>query len=152
MCIRDSNRVDCDVAVLNAKPGFDLKRVARVLVPTGGGGRQHELRARLLGTLHRGGRRKIEYLRVLPSDTSDDRLREAERALERLAHEEAGGRTDVRAIRSDGPVDAVVTAAQGFDLVVLGLPRVGGKALFGQFAIDVARGAPCATIMLSHGR
>ncbi len=146
------NRVDCDVAVLNAKPGFDLKRVARVLVPTGGGGRQHELRARLLGTLHRSGRRKIEYLRVLPSDTGDDRLREAERALERLAHEEAGGRTDVRAIRSEGPVDAVVTAAQGFDLVVLGLPRVGGKALFGQFAIDVARRAPCATIMLSHGR
>lgn len=50
------------------------------------------------------------------------------------------------------PVQAVLGAAAGADLVVLGLPRVGGKALFGQFAVDVARRAPCATIMLSQGR
>lgn len=145
-------KVDCDVAVLNAAPGFDLDSVARVLVPTGGGGRQHELRARLLGTLHRSARRHIEYVRVLSPDSTAAQLRDAERTLGRVAHDEAGGRHDVRVLCASDPVEAVVGAASSADLVVLGLPRVGGKALFGQFAVDVARRAPCATIMLSQAR
>lgn len=145
-------QVDCDVAVLNAPPGFDLAEVERVLVPTGGGGRQHELRARLLGTLHRNTRRPIEYLRVLPTESTAAQIRDAERTLGRVAQDEAGARHTVSVLSSADPVQAVLGAAAGADLVVLGLPRVGGKALFGQFAVDVARRAPCATIMLSQGR
>ena len=40
----------------------------------------------------------------------------------------------------------------GADLLVLGLPRVDGKTLFGEFAMNVARRAGCATVMLSQGK
>jgi len=146
------NQVDCDVAVLNAPPGFDLVAVNRVLVPAGGRGRQHELRARLLGSLHRSARRDIEFLRVVPSGASVEAKRDAQRALERLAHDEAGGKPHVSVRTSDDALEAVLSAAEDADLLVLGLPRVDGKALFGEFAINVARRAPCATIMLSQGK
>lgn len=146
------NGVDCDVAVLNAPSGFDLAAVRRVLVPAGGRGGQHELRARLLGSLRRSARRDIEFLRLLPEGASDDAVKDAERALLRLANDEAGGKPHVSVRSASDAVEAVVNAAQGADLLVLGLPRIDGRALFGDFAIEVARRAPCATIMLSQGK
>lgn len=146
------NRVDCDVAVLNAPIGFDLSGVRRVLVPAGGRGGQHELRARLLGSLRRGGRRDVEFLRLLPEGASDGALDDAKRALARLAQDEAGGTPHVSVRTTADPVQAVVSAAEGADLLVLGLPRVGGRALFGEFALNVARRSPCATIMLSQAK
>ncbi|MBE7480572.1 MAG: hypothetical protein HS104_11390 [Polyangiaceae bacterium] len=146
------NGVDCDVAVLNAPLGFDLSAVRRVLVPAGGRGGQHELRARLLGSLRRSARRDIEFLRLLPAGASDDAVKDAERALLRLANDEAGGKPHVSVRSASDAVEAVVDAAQGADLLVLGLPRIDGRALFGDFAIKVASRAPCATIMLSQGK
>ncbi len=146
------NGVDCDVAVLNAPLGFDLSAVRRVLVPAGGRGGQHELRARLLGSLRRSARRDIEFLRLLPAGASDEAVKDAERALLRLANDEAGGKPHVSVRSASDAVEAVVDAAQGADLLVLGLPRIDGRALFGDFAIKVASRAPCATIMLSQGK
>jgi hypothetical protein len=146
------NRVDSDVAVLNAPPGFELGSVKRVVVPVGGRGRQHGLRARLLGSLRRSSQPTLEFLRVLPANTSADAVRDAEQSIERLAHDEAGGTATVRVVAAEDPVEAVVRAAEGADLLVLGLPRVDGKTLFGEFAMDVARRAGCATIMLSQGK
>jgi hypothetical protein len=37
-------------------------------------------------------------------------------------------------------------------LMVLGLPRLGGRTLFGEVAVRIARQAPGATIMLSQAR
>ena len=146
------NQVDCDVAVLNAPPGFELAAARRILVPVGGRGRQHNLRARLLGSLSRGSKREVSFLRVLAESTPDPVLREAEQSLARLAHDEAGGRPKALVVKADDSVQAVVELAADTDLLVLGLPRVAGKALFGEFALNVARGARCATIMLSQGR
>lgn len=123
-----------------------------MLVPAGGRGGQHELRARLLGSLRRGGRRDVEFLRLLPEGASDGALDDAKRALARLAQDEAGGTPHVSVRTTADPVQAVVSAADGADLLVLGLPRVGGRALFGEFAINVARRSPCATIMLSQAK
>jgi hypothetical protein len=146
------NDVDCDVAVLNAPAGFDLGSVERVLVPMGGRGRQHELRARLLGSLRRGAPRDVEFIRVLPTNASESDVIEAERALATLARDESGGSPKATVVKSDDTSTAVLAAATGKDLLVLGLPRRRGKALFGELAVDVARRAECACIMLSQAK
>jgi len=146
------SKVDSDVAVLDAPPGFELTNVTRVLVPVGGRGRQHELRARLLGSLRRSGRRDVEFLQVLPESASDSEVALAERALLQLARDEAGGAPRVRVLRSGDGRGAVVEAARDADLLLLGLPRARGKAFFGEFALGVARSAPSATLLLSQGR
>jgi len=146
------NTVDCDVGVLNAPKGFRIDDVDRILVPVGGRGTQQQLRARLLGSLGRTRPRTIRFLRALPATTTEAQLLDAERGLQRIAEEEARGKPDVEVVATEDPVGAVLERAREADLLVLGLPRMGGKALFGEVAVRIAREAPCATIMLSQAR
>jgi APA family basic amino acid/polyamine antiporter len=146
------NRVDCDVAVLNAPKGFRLDEVENVLVPVGGRGSQQQLRARLLGSLGRTRPRKIRFLRALPKTTTVAQLEDARRGLTRIAEEEARGKSDVDVLATEDPVGAVLEQARDAELLVLGLPRLGGRALFGEVALRIAREAPCATVMLSQAR
>jgi hypothetical protein len=65
------NRLECDVAVLAAPPGWRLDHAKRIVVPVGGRGSQKELRARLLSSLGRASGRKITFVRVMPANTDD---------------------------------------------------------------------------------
>ena len=58
--------VACDVVVLHAPPGWHLKNIHRVLVPTRSLGAHDKFRARLLGSLCRTGKREVTFLQVLP--------------------------------------------------------------------------------------
>jgi basic amino acid/polyamine antiporter, APA family len=145
------NKVECDVAVLNAPRGFRLDRAKRVLVPVGGRGSQHELRARLLGSLGRTAPREITFMRVLEAETPTQELEDTKLRLRALAEEETRGHPQIEVVASPNPSATVLERASQNDLLVLGLPRVGGRKLFGEFAVKLAQGAPCATIMLSQG-
>jgi hypothetical protein len=146
------NSVDCDVAVLNAPVGWRLSDVRRVVVPVGGRGRQHELRARLLGSLARSASRELDFVQVVAESTSPSELDEAKKRLTRRAEEEFRQGARVEILLSDDPVKAVLDHAEAADLMVLGLPRVGGRTLFGEVAVRIARQARGATIMLSQAR
>lgn len=146
------NSVDCDVAVLNAPRGFRLQDVERVLVPVGGRGSQQRLRARLLGSLGRTHPRAVRFLRALPTTATSAQLDEARRTLARIAEEEARGKPDIEVVATDDPVGLVLERARDAQLLVLGLPRLGGRALFGEVALRIASEAPCATVMLSTGQ
>jgi amino acid transporter len=146
------NRLECDVAVLAAPPGWRLDRAQRIVVPVGGRGSQKELRARLLGSLGRAKGRTIRFLRVVRPDTSRIEQDAARQQLSTYARDEAQGDFEVDVIPSADPSAAVLERATDADLLVLGLPRVRGKKLFGEVAIRIAAQSPGATIMLSRGR
>ncbi len=153
------NDVDCDVAILCAPPGWRLEDASRILVSVGGRGEQHELRARLLGSLARTAPRQITFFRVVPTRAGAAEIAEAERAAERLARADLPGHTDVAITASDNVAEAVAAAAADADLLVLGLQVERGgfgmgrsRATFGAITLEIARRAPCATILLSGRR
>ena len=153
------NVVACDVALMCMPPSWRLEDARRVLVPLGGRGEQHALRARLLGSITRGAAREVTFLRIVPTGASEAEAEEARRNAERLARDNLPGAHAVEIVRSDDVVGAVADAAAHHDLLILGLQvehttfRMGrSRAIFGSLALDMARRAPCATIMLSGRR
>jgi amino acid transporter/nucleotide-binding universal stress UspA family protein len=143
------NDVDCDVAIMTAPKGWTLPGANRVLVPVGGRGNEHELRAHLLGSLCRTGSRQVTFVRVLPASTSDIQAASAERAMSHLAEYKLPGAFSVKVLRNDDPATALIEEAENHDLLVLGLRRHRGRRTIGSVALRIARQSPCATIMLS---
>lgn len=146
------NQVDCDVAVMRAPPSWRLEGARRILVPIGGRGEQHEMRARMLGAICRSAAREVTFVRVMPQSSSDADLAEVRRSVARMAEIKVRGLSQVEILRSDDPTGAVLAAAADHDLIILGLRQVGRRAAFGDFALSIAREAPCAVIMLKGKR
>jgi basic amino acid/polyamine antiporter, APA family len=144
------NDVDCDVAVMRAPTDWRVGDAKRVLVPVGGGGGEHELRARLLGTLYRELPRDLHFLSVVPSAASDDEIARAVRVANRAADMNIPMTPAVEVVTSDDPAGAILSHAEGYDLLVLGIGqgRKGRKA-FSDITLRIARGAPCAVILLA---
>lgn len=145
------SEVESDVAVLRAPPGWRVARARRVLVPVAGRGAQHELRARLLGSLLRSGERDITFVRVLPTSATPQARQEAERALRRLAEEEASGHHQTELVIADDVTAAIAERAERADVVIVGLQRAGARASFGPAVREIVRRTKTATIMLSRG-
>ncbi|MEZ4227105.1 MAG: amino acid permease [Polyangiaceae bacterium] len=144
------NQVECDVAVLRAKSGLDFQSVHRVLVPVAGRGVQHELRARLIGSIGRQGGATLCFLRVMPGDTSEAARADALKALRRLAEDEAPGRNECTLVCSDDIVSAVTEQAKDADLVILGAQRLGGKKAFGDITRQITSQLEVPTVLISR--
>ena len=142
------NRATSDVALLRAPEGWTLEGSQKILVPVGGRGDQHELRARFLGSICRASAREVTFLRVLSPTARAVEIERARREVERLA--DLPGRFHVRMVQADAPLDAILAEARGFSLVVLGLERAAGRAAFSPIALDIVRRASCASILLSQ--
>ncbi|MBT3605619.1 MAG: amino acid permease, partial [Candidatus Latescibacteria bacterium] len=145
------SEVMCDVVVLHAPPGWQLEQVKRVLVPTRGHGDHDKFRARLLGNLCRTGKREVTFLQVLPESAKADQFDRAERQLTQYAREEVPNEVDTLVVRSDHPAEEITRQAEAYDLVVLGLHRVGrtGRRL-SPLAPFLAQHTHCATVMISR--
>jgi amino acid transporter len=143
------SRVDCDVAIMRAPPHWQLHRARRILVPVGGRGVQHELRARMLGSICRDASRAVTFLRIVPESTGASALGEAEREVLRHAGDTLPGEFRVELAHADDGAGAIIEEASDYDLVVLGLQRAGRHTRLGHVALEVIRHAPCATILLA---
>ena len=143
--------VMCDVVVLHAPLGWRLDAVKRVLVPTRGRGDHDKFRARLLGSLCRTGNRHVTFLQVLPENTSQEQFERVSRRLSQYAREEVPNGVDALVVRSDQPAEEITRQAEAFDLVVLGLHRIGrtGRRL-SPLAPFLAQHTHCATVMISR--
>ncbi|MBA2667787.1 MAG: amino acid permease [Trueperaceae bacterium] len=143
--------VRSDVVILRAPAGWHLERVERVLVPFAGRGDQDRLRARLLGALSRLAHPEVEFLRVLPLDTTDASLARLSRTLaDTLAGRELGRVMSV-CLRSDDPVASVLERSTDVDLVILGLPRRDeSRGVLGAMARSLVAALPasCAVLMI----
>ena len=143
--------VACDVVVLHAPPGWHLKNVHRVLVPTRSLGAHDKFRARLLGSLCRTGKREVTFLQVLPEHASDFQCDRAQRRLTQYANEEVPTRADALVVRHNKPLEAITDMANNHDLTILGLERIDkNRRQFGQLAPALAQNITCATIMISR--
>ena len=142
--------VGCDVALMKSPTEWQLKDVRRVLVPVGGGGKVHELRARFLGSLTRSGQVEVTFLSVLSPSDSESSLRSRRQIIERLAEVKLGGNIKFDVIQSDDPVDTILSASSKFDLIVLGFGRIAKSNFMENPAIRIANGCDCAAILLSR--
>ncbi len=144
--------VDCDVIFLKAPKDFRLRNARRVLVPIGGRGGQHELRARLLGSLGRAAEApEVTLLTMLPAEATVEDESAAHKRLERTASDKAKSRAATALVKTDDAVGAIVERTAEHDVLILGLHRAsGGKRVFGEFVLKVAERSQCAVIMLSQ--
>ncbi|MGE0321864.1 MAG: amino acid permease [Polyangiaceae bacterium] len=145
--------VDCDVGILRAPNGWELASANRILVPVGGRGEEHRLRARILGSLCRAGQRDVRFITVLPTDATDAECEAAEQRVRRMATSQTSSSATVDVVRDDDPIAAIELAAVTSDLVVLGLRNDGGRRkVVSRVALAIASDAPCATLLLSSKR
>ena len=145
--------VGCDVALMRAPDDWRLERAARVLVPLGGRGAQHDLRARLLGSLARTAAREFTFLRLVDPDSTDPELRLAKRDATRWAKDNLRRGFTVEVRRSADAAGDILHAAAAHDLIILGLAQSGRRrAVLGPLARRVATDSPCAAILLSGRR
>jgi amino acid transporter/nucleotide-binding universal stress UspA family protein len=143
------NDVECDAAMMRAPADWRASEVKRVLVPIGGRGEEHELRARLLGALCRETPRELRFLTVVRAKASAAEEAEARRMANRVADMNIPGTPVVDVVRNDDPAAAVLEAAATCDLLVLGLQTRSGRKTFGEVTRRIAHGAPSAVIVLA---
>jgi amino acid transporter len=145
------NRVQCDVVLLRAPPGWSVSSVTRIVVAVGGRGGHDDLRARMLGSPGRDGQRHVVFVEVMRSDTSEPLRRQVEVQLRNFAEEETHGHPRAEIIASDDVVDALVRYAEPTDLLVVGLQQHRGRRLLSETAIRIARASNAATLLISRG-
>jgi nucleotide-binding universal stress UspA family protein len=145
------NELDCDIAAMRAPADWSITNAKRVMVAVGGRGEEHELRARLLGTLCREMSREIIFVTVIPAAADDDTVTATVRAVTRQSEMRIPVKPSVEVIRSDDPVGAIVTAAERADLLILGIGRGrSGKKTVGAFNRRLAFEARCAVMLLAR--
>ena len=145
------NEVDCDVAMMRCPEDWRIGAAKRVLVPIAGKSDEHELRARLLGTLSRELPRELVFLTVLPLAATDDEVAAAVRSVTRLADMNIPGTPAIQVVRGDDVAGAIVAAAAGFELVVLGMRRSRqGRKMLGGINRAIVAQATCGVIVLSR--
>lgn len=147
------NYVDSDVALFRGPAEWRLAKARRILVPIGGRGEHHGLRARLLGAISRDADREVTFVTVRHTGAGDAELAAAERSLRKFGEATYTGKFAVQVLQSDDPASALIAAAIHFDLIVLGLPTgVWGRREVRGMVLGVASEARCASLTLGSRR
>jgi amino acid transporter/nucleotide-binding universal stress UspA family protein len=145
------NTVNCDVVVLRARPGWQLKEVQRVLVPVAGRRTHNELRARLLSSLWRTQKREITFLQVLSEHLPEKAHKKACRDLFRFAQDEIPGHPKVKVIYNNSASEEIIAQASESDLLILGLNRMNRRRkVFGSIARGIINETRCTIIMIGE--
>ncbi len=143
--------LETDVVILRAPRNWRMTEAQRVLVPIGGRRDHSLLRARLLASLSRSGHRTLTFQRALPSWASEEARTRAERALRRLARDEAAGPYEVVMDYSDPPAEAVLRRAAESDLVVLGTRQRGrSERVLGALPLEIARSTDAPLVLIAR--
>lgn len=145
------SRLDVEVVVLRSPKDWRLSETEEILVPVAGRGGHDYLLTRLLGSLSRTQNRRITFLRVVPEDTPQEETKRIGRELDRIATDNAAGRSAREVILSNDPVAAVAERAGDKSLVILGIQRIGRfEKLFGDFTRQIARRTECPLMVISR--
>lgn len=150
---RLANRINANLVLLRAPPGWQTGAVRRLLVPIGGKGVHNALRARLLAGVHRDTRGDVQvtYLLVASTTTSEARSAQRVRVHEELVRDEARQVPRVvRVVHSDDVVAAIVDEAAEHDLLVLGLAQKGNdQRVIGRISRAVVQQTTCPLMLVS---
>jgi nucleotide-binding universal stress UspA family protein len=146
------NSVESSVSFLFAHNDWTLARVRRIVVPVGGRGSHHALRARVLGGLLRTTpNATVFWLRALTLDATEAQMRNAERELRVLSTDVAPERSQHYTGRTADPTDFLVNALEETDLIVLGLAAKGGRHVFGTLLPRIIQQSPCPCLVIARG-
>ncbi len=150
--VRRVARFGTDVVILMAPGDWSPSSAERILVPSAGRIHHGPLRARLLSKLERASPRDVRFIRILPPDADQAQARQAGKALQRLAMDEAIGRSRCEVAWSDRPADIIVERSKDVDLAILGIGRPRkDEPVFSETVAEVANRAECPLILLSRG-
>ena len=139
------------MVVVRAPGEWNLADVSRVLVLAAGRGDHDALRATLLGSLLRTGRRTVTYLRVVPENTPAETVTRIRRELARLASDEASLGSEILVEKGANPVEVAKNICDSSDLVILGVQRLGRKQkLFGRFTHQLGEVTACPLLVISR--
>ncbi|MEM1069012.1 MAG: amino acid permease [Planctomycetota bacterium] len=145
------SHLNMDVVVLRAPQDWYLDETQPILVPIAGRGGHDYLLARILGSLSRAQKRRVTFLRVVPEQTPEAELKRIRRELDRMATDNAAGRSDREVILSDDAVGAVAERAQQAGLMILGIQRIApNRKLFGDFTRQIAAQTSCPIMAISR--
>ncbi len=143
--------INTDVVVVRAPGEWKLADVSRVLILAAGRGAHDTLRASLLGSLLRTGRRGVTYLRVVPENTPAETIVRIRRELTRLASDEASLGSEIEILKGEDPVSTAANLCHASDLVILGVQRLGPRQkLFGRFTRQLAEATHCPLVVISR--
>jgi hypothetical protein len=146
------NSVESSVSFLFAPNDWMLSRVRRIVVPVGGRGSHHALRARVLGGLLRTNQdAMVHWLRALALDATDAQMRTAERELRDLSADVTPERSEYRTGRTADPTEFLVDVLEPTDLLVLGLAARGGRHVFGTLLPHIIQQSPCPCLVIARG-
>ena len=94
---------------------------------------------------------EVTFLQVLPEDASDLAEYRARRELAELASDEVPAPCEILVVRSSDVVGEVAARSREYDLVVLGLQRLGKRRkMLGDAARLLAQETDCGLIMISR--
>lgn len=145
-----ASRFTCNVVVFRVPPAWRPESVRRVLVPIRGGGAHSALRARVFASLrHRSAPdMEVEYLLVLSARTTPAERVRRERAYISMMRTEATRSPAVKTVLADDIGAAIVAAADGCDLLILGLSRVDrARRVFSETTRRVIASTECPTLV-----
>ncbi len=145
------SRLDTDAVVLRAPGRWQLSEAKNILVPVAGRGGHDHLLTRLLGSLSREQKRRVTFVRTVPTSTSTKEYRSAQRDLKKLARDNLPGQCETMVIRSDDPVTVVAEMSEHCGLMILGIRRIGPhEKVFGSFTLELAERISCPIVVLSR--
>ncbi len=143
--------LDADVVVIRAPPRWRMAEAERVLVPLGGRRDHSRLRARLIASLSRSGRRSLTFLGTMPPAASAEARRRFERGLRELASDEAAGPHEVLAEYTDEPQEEILRRAVDADLIVMGMQRRRrDRHVLGELTEAIARRSQVPLVLISR--
>lgn len=143
------DKLEGDVALLCAPPGWSVDSVKKILVPVGGKHYHDTLRAKVLGTIARSSVEEICMASVVSPQMDTASRRRVEKELADRAQDEGVGVGVARLIESSDAAAAVIDESAGYDLLLVGLTRKRGGALsFGNFVSSIAKEARCAVLII----
>ena len=109
------------------------------------------MRASLLGSLLRTGRRSVTYLRVVPEHTPKETIVRIKRELVRLASDEASFGSEIEIVTGNDPVAVAASRCHASDLVIVGAQRLGPRQkLFGHFTRQLAQSTSSPLVVISR--
>jgi amino acid transporter len=145
------NTLGGGASFLFADARWDLATTRRLIVPVGGRGRHHTLRARVVAALLREVPEcSATWLRALPAHTPKSGVEAATRALAELGEDVSPGRSTVRAAATPGPSEFLLEGLGASDLLLLGLGEVDGRFTFGELLPALISKSPCPCLVLGR--
>ncbi|MCA1802623.1 MAG: hypothetical protein LC662_09200 [Rhodothermaceae bacterium] len=105
----------------------------------------------MAASLWRASQPDITFLQILPTNTSNEKVRKSQKDLSRFSGRIIPGKTEARIVLSDDVKGELVRQTAEHDLVIMGLGKPGpNEKAFGSIPLSMAEETNSALIFISN--